>query len=397
MPRLQRAGLSIFLVTIIFVSGFVAGSLHPAAPVVAAPAKPPVSDETIQLFTPFWEAWNLMHRSYVDPLDDDALMQGAISGMMQAVGDRHTNYFDAELYKSINDEMSGQFTGIGASIRKDQKTGALIVIGTLPGSPARKAGIVPGDVIASVDGVAVDLIPESKVISRIRGEAGTTLILGIYRQGDPPLVPLPIIRQLIVLPTVVTRMYPGNIGYIALSEFNDKASREFSRGLRQLRANKLAGLVLDLRGNPGGYLTTAIDVTSQFLGEGNVLIERDKGGVIKTFPVNGDPYAPDVPLVVLVDGGSASASELVTGALQDYGRATVIGSQTYGKGSVQIVEPLTNGGAAHITIARWYTPLDRSIQGIGITPDLKVTWDAYELPDRDLQMEQALLVLRGEF
>jgi carboxyl-terminal processing protease len=167
--------------------------------------------------------------------------------------------------------------------------------------------------------------------------------------------------------------------------------------LRQLRANTLSGLILDLRGNPGGYLTTAIDVTSQFIEEGNVLIERDKGGAIQTFPVKGRPLAPDVPLVILVDGGSASASELVTGALQDYGRATVIGSQTYGKGSVQIVEPLSNGGAAHITIARWYTPLDRSIQGVGITPDYKVTWDAVALPDRDLQMEQALLVLRGEF
>lgn len=397
MPRIQRAGLSIFLVTVIFVSGFAFGSLRPASEVAAAPAKPPVTDETLTLFTPFWEAWNLMHRSYVDPLNDDLLMEGAISGMMQAVLDQHTNYFDPELYKSINDEMTGQFTGIGASIRKDDKTGALIVVSTLPGSPARKSGLIPGDVIVSVDGVNVELIPQTKVISRIRGEAGTTLILGILRNGEPPMITLQITRDLIVMPTVVTRMYPGNIGYIALAEFNDKASREFSRGLRQLRANRLSGLVLDLRGNPGGYLTTAIDVTSQFIDEGNVVIERDKGGAIKTFPVHGDAYAPDVPMVVLVDGGSASASELVTGALQDYGRATVIGSQTYGKGSVQIVEPLSNGGAAHITIARWYTPLDRSIQGIGITPDMKVTWDAYALPDRDLQLEQALLVLRGEF
>jgi carboxyl-terminal processing protease len=396
LRRRGQKGLTVLAVVAVFVSGFALGSLRAPTVSAAAPAVPVVSDDTMRLFAPFWQAWGLMHRSYVDPLDDNALMEGAIGGMMDAVGDRHTNYYDAATYRSINEEMAGQFSGIGATIRKDLKSGAFTIVTTLPDSPARESGLLPGDVIAAIDGVDVGLIGETKLISKIRGQSGTTVTLGVLRGDDPTVVKIPITRRLIVLQTVETHMYAGNIGYIALREFNDKATSEFRKGLRALNPDILKGLILDLRGNPGGYLTTAVDVTSQFLGRGNVLIEKDKGGTEQVFPVNGRPLAPDVPLIVLVDAGSASASELVSGALQDYGRATILGEQTYGKGSVQIVEPLNNGGAAHITIARWYTPLGRSIQGIGITPDVKVTWEAEKMPDRDLQLEQALLILRGE-
>jgi carboxyl-terminal processing protease len=396
-----RTSLSVVLVIAVFISGFTLGSLRSAGNVAAAPQvlaqTPKISEETEALFAPFWETWDTLHRNYVDPLDDNALMEGAISGMMESIGDRHTNYYDPAMYKSINEEMGGQFGGIGASLKRDIKTGTLTIVSTIPGSPARQSGLLPGDVIAQVDGVDISTIPESRVISRVRGATGTKVTLGILRKGQPPILQITITRALIVIQTVTVLRFPDNIGYIKLQEFNSKATEEFTKALESLDANSLRGLVIDLRGNPGGYLSTVVDITSQFLSKGNVLLERSKSGRDRAYRVKGDPLAPDVPIVVLVNGGSASASELMAGALQDYKRALIVGEQTYGKGSVQIVDPLSNGGGAHLTIARWYTPLGRHIHGVGITPDVQFTWDTENYPDRDTQLEQALLILRGEF
>jgi len=394
--RVPRNTLSIVLVIAVFVSGFALGSLRPAASVAAAPVAP--DQKTQQLFEPFWQAWNTMHRSYVDRVDDNALMEGALTGMMDSVGDPHTNYFDPKTYQSISDEMAGQFGGIGATMKKDDKTGAFSIVSTLKDSPARKAGLTPGDVIVQVNGEDVTKLTQTRVVSKVRGPNGTDVTLGVLRDGKDPLQQITITRAVIKLETVTTRRYEGGIGYISLQEFNDVATAELHKGLKALNANALKGLILDLRGDPGGYLNTAVDLVGQFVTEGAVLIERGRNGrdVVHNVETDAEALAPDVPLIVLVDGGSASASEVVSGALQDHQRALILGSQTFGKGSMQIFEPLSNGGVAHVTIARWFTPSGRSIQDVGVTPDIKVTWDVKAAPDRDVQLEQAILILRGE-
>lgn len=389
LRRGSRVGLGIVLVIAIFTGGFMLGSSRPALPALAQNAEPNGG----ALFKPFWEMWDLLHQNYVGTLDDNALMEAALNGMVNSLNDKYTNYFDPAFYKSYQDEVSGKFGGIGATIKKDDKTGSLIVVSTIVGTPARTAGLKAGDTLVQVDGKDITGLTQNQVVSRVRGEPGTSVALGILR--DQKLITITIVRAEIVIPNVETRLYSGNIGYISLSEFGDHSSRDFVQGLRRLNANKLNGLIIDLRGNPGGYLTSAIEIASQFLPKGNVLIERGRAGE-ETFPVNGKPLAPTVPLIVLVDGGSASASELVSGALQDAGRARLLGVQTFGKGSVQVIEPLSNGGAAHITVARWYTPNGRTIQDVGLTPDILVPWDVEQYPDRDLQLEQAILALRGE-
>jgi carboxyl-terminal processing protease len=401
IARKARNTAALLIVIAVFVSGFTLGSLHSASPASAQTETVPTlvpepPDGTQTLFKPFWEAWTLLHQNYVDPLDDNMLMEGALSGMMSSLGDRHTNYFDPATAKSVDEEMDGHYSGIGATLKKDDKSGRTVIVSTMVDAPARKAGILPGDVIMQIDGMDISMLSETMVISKVRGPSGTIVRLGILRNDQKPLLQIPIQRAQITIMTVTTSLFAGDIGYISLREFNNLAGREFTRGLQKLGANKLKGLVLDLRGNPGGYLTTAVEIASQFLRKGNVTLERGKDGSSQSYPVNGRPLAPNVPLIVLVDGGSASASELLAGALQDYGRARLLGERTYGKGSVQIIEPLSNGGAAHITIARWYTPKGRTIQDIGLEPDIPFTWDQESQPDRDIQLEQAVLILRGE-
>jgi len=390
--RSVRAALSVLVIASVFSGGFIVGSSHPASLALAQNATPADS----KLFAPFWEAWNLMHTSYVDPVDDNALMQGAINGMMAVPGDKFTNYFDPQFYKSTTEELAGQFSGIGATVKKDDKTGALIIISTIAGSPARTTGLLAGDYIVTVDNNDITLLTENEIVAKVRGAVGTVVKLGILRGGKLPQLTIAVTRGEIVLQDVVTRMYPNNIGYISLAEFGDHASRDFENGLIALNANKLKGLIFDLRGNPGGYVQAAISVASEFITSGPILIERERGNAETTEVATGHALAPKVPIIVLVDGGSASAAEIVSGALQDYGRAKLLGTQTYGKGSAQIVQPLTNGGAAHITIAHWFTPKGHTIQKVGLTPDYIVGWDAAAQPDQDMQIQQAILILSGE-
>ena len=386
-----RKYIGVGLILTAFVSGVLVGNSRAVQGQTATP-------QEVALFQPFWEAWNLMHQNYVDPLDDNALMQGALAGMMAAPGDKFTNYFDPAFYKSTSDQMNGQFSGIGATVKKDEKTGGIFIISTIDGSPARKAGLQSNDLIVTVDGQDITALPESQIISKVRGPDGTTVKLGIIRTGATSPFTVAIVRGTITLPDVTTALYQGNIGYISLTEFGNRSAADFTAGLKALNANTLKGLVFDLRGNPGGYLTAAVSIASNFLPDGSVLIERGRSGSSNSYPVAGNPLAPDVPLVVLIDGGSASASELVSGALQDAGRAKLVGLRSYGKGSVQIIEGLQNGGAAHITVARWYTPKGRTIQTVGLTPDVEIApVDSVKFPDiPDLQLREALMILRGE-
>ena len=358
----------------------------------SATASPNPQTDRDALFAPFWETWDLLHSSYVDPLDDTGLMEAALSGMVDSLGDPHSFYMDPETFSIANSDLSGEFQGIGATVRQDADTGALRIVDTLPDSPAQQAGLMSGDAIVTVDGEDITDLPLNETIGLIRGPEDTSVDLGIQREDNADLITITVTRATIQIPELEVRTLDNGIVYIRLYQFGAGATEALHDALVAQDVEHSPGLILDLRGNPGGYLSTAVDVASEFLPSGLVLKERFRDRE-RDYPVNGDPIAPDVPLVVLVDEGSASASELVSGAFQDQGRATIIGMPTFGKGSVQTWRELSNGGGVRVTIARWYTPNDRTIQDVGLTPDIEVP----SQPDaaQDDQLQAALDYLRA--
>ena len=396
MPAAYRKMITITalfsLLVAVFLSGYLLGERSPGRFARAQGDQPA---DTEELFKPFWEAWTLVHENYVDPVDDDQLMQGAIAGMMRSLGDPHSDYMDPELFARVNEAMSGEYEGIGATVRQDEVTGGLILVSIMPESPAEKAGLQAGDEIIEVDGENVTGLTQNEIIALVRGPAGTTVHLGIQRGDSEELLEFDVERARILVPSVVSEVLEGDIGYVRLSQFEFDTSQDLRDALEAMDANNLNGLILDVRANPGGYLTTAIEVASAFIEEGPVVVERGPSRE-NTYEALGDAVAPDVPLVVLVDQGSASASELIAGALQDRGRATIVGMTTFGKGSVQTWRQLSNGGGIRITISRWYTPNGRSVSEVGIEPDVTVAFDPEDTSGEDVQLQAAIKVLQGE-
>lgn len=352
---------------------------------------------TEELFTPFWETWTALHDEFGASLDDNALMEGALSGMVDAIGDEHTGYMDPETFARINESMSGEYEGIGATVKQNEETGGLELITIFEGSPAEQAGLIPGDQIVAVAGEDVTSLDQTEIIAMVRGPADSVVRLGILRATEPDIFEVEVTRARISVPTVASEILDGNIGYIRLSQFEFDTSQAMRVALEDMDANHLNGLILDVRGNPGGYLTTSIEVASAYIQEGAILIERTPE---REFPHNalGNAIATDVPMVVLVDQGSASASELIAGALQDHHRATIVGMPTFGKGSVQTWRQLSNGGGLRITISRWYTPNGNSVSDVGIIPDIEVPYVVQEVSgDEDNQLTAAIQVLNGTY
>lgn len=385
----------IVLVALTFGSGYWLGQHQQPTPTVVAQGNPP----TEEVFAPFWEAWNLLHQFYVDPLDDTVLMEGALGGMMRATGDRHTDYMPPQRYTQAQESLSGNYEGIGASVSQDPDTGALVIVRPFPGSPAEVAGLRTGDQIVTVNGEDVTQLDQSIIISMVKGPAGTEVELGIRRVGQPDLLIIPVMRARIVTPTVDYEVFEGGVGYILLTSFSNNTDEEVAQALIDMNAENLNGLIIDLRGNTGGYLDTTLELMSMFIAQGTIFIERGANGTEEKIQAYGNPIAPTVPMVVLVDGFSASASELFSGTLQDYKRAVVLGTPTFGKGSVQTWRGLSNGGGIRITISRWYTPKDRSVEPDGILPDIEVEYiplpedQAYDRAT-DNQIEAAIEQLR---
>lgn len=394
--KLATASVITLALLTLFVMGYVMGVRQPETSVRAQTGP---SADTEALFAPFWETWSLLHDNYVDPLDDETLMEGALSGMLAVLEDPHTGYMDPEIFSRINETMSGEYEGIGANVRMDEDTGGLELVSIMEGSPAQAAGLLPGDVIVEVEGEDVTDLSQNEIVAQVRGPADTTVQLGILRQGAEGILQFEVMRQRISVPSVVAEVLEGDIGYIRLSQFEFGTAEEMREALEAMDANQRRGLILDLRGNPGGYLTTSIEVASAYFQEGTVVIERGPGRE-HTYEALENAIAPDVPLVVLVDQGSASASELIAGALQDNGRATVVGMPTFGKGSVQTWHTLSNGGGVRITVSRWYTPSGRSVSDVGIDPDVRVPFELEpgEIYDPettpDPQLQAALRILR---
>ncbi len=395
--KMATASVMLTALVTVFVIGYVFGAHQPST---AVQAQAGTSAGTDELFAPFWETWTLLHDNYVDPLDDNALMEGALNGMLESLSDPHTGYMNPETFTQINESMSGEYEGIGATVRTDETTGGLQLVTIMDGSPAQAAGLLPGDVIVEVEGEDVTGLDQNEIIAQVRGPAGTSVDLGIQRQSEPDTLDFEVMRERITVASVSYEVLDGDIGYVRLSQFEFGSSQELRDALEAIDANHLKGLILDVRGNPGGYLTTSIEVASAFIPEGTVVTERGPERE-RTYDALGNAIAPDVPMVVLVDAGSASASELIAGALQDNQRATIVGTKTFGKGSVQTWHTLSNGGGVRITVSRWYTPSGRSVSEVGIDPDVNVpfelepgkVYDPATMPDP--QLEAALTILRS--
>jgi carboxyl-terminal processing protease len=342
-------------------------------------------------FDIFWEAWDVLQDNFYGDLPPESeLPYAAIQGVIDATGDPYTAFLDPLRAEILRTDLQGGFEGIGATVRL-RPDGQLEIVQPLPGWPAMRAGLQARDAVLEIDGVEVQGMSLYEAIAAIRGPAGTTVRLLVERQDvEEPFV-IEVERALIELPAVESRTLEGNIGYVRLSEFGEMATDELRDALRELQANDLRGLVFDLRGNRGGFLSVAVEVTSQFVGDGPILLERFKDGRERPYPAQSGGLALDVPLVVLVDGGSASASEIAAGAIQDSGRGVLIGTTTLGKGSVQMVHALSDGSELRVTVAQWFTPGGRGIHGEGLKPDIEVALTQEDmLAERDPQLERAV-------
>jgi carboxyl-terminal processing protease len=392
-----------------FSGGFLAGHFLPAGgqipvvsqllPIASAPTTEQQSTtpgDLQSLFKPFWEAWNIVHNQYVDqPVDDVALMQGAIRGMMDALGDKQTFYMDPKVYENQTTQLQGSYEGIGAYV--DLKGDYLTIISPIEGSPAAAAGLQSGDKVIAIDGQDMTGVPPEQARAKIIGPEGSKVTLTVSRDGQQTPLDFTITRAKIVMHSAEGKMLDNGIGYIDINTFGDQTTAELHAALDKILAQKPKGIIIDLRNNPGGYLTTAVEVSSEFIDKGPILFEKFGNGKLEEHDALGNGQATKIPLVVLVNEGSASASEILTGALQDYGRAKVVGVQSYGKGSVQVWQPLSNNqGAARVTIAKWLTPKKRAIDHVGLTPDVIVQMTEADFKaNRDPQLDAAIQTLEA--
>lgn len=402
LPWVVSIALGGVVGALLFIGGYLAGGAGSSTG-CAAP------DDS---FAAFCEAYDRLQREYVDELDPDKLAEGAIRGMFQyGVEDPNSGYMPPEQYQQALGDLSGAFGGIGAemAIRNtdDPEDLAactefspicrLVVIAPLADTPAEAAGLLPGDVVLAVDGEAVDGSTMNDEISRIRGEPGTDVTLTLQRDGDEPF-DVTITRAEITIQEVETRMIDGHIGYIALNGFSAPASEQFAVALARLLEEGADQIVFDLRNNPGGYINAAQEIASQFIDDGLIFIQESAGNDVKRYESTGEGVAtdPDLPVAVLVNGGSASASEIVAAALRERGRATLVGEPTFGKNTVQVWGRLENDGGIRITISRWFTPDHNSVAPDGIQPDIVAVRAPETPPDEDPALDAALEHLAGQ-
>ena len=325
-----------------------------------------------------WETYSILVREYVirEKIDPNVLAEAAVIGMLDALDDRYTAYIPPSTFKIDQDGFQGNFGGIGAQVEASPDRNGVIITKPLPNTPAEKAGIKAGDRILAVDGEDALGWSVLEAVNKIRGEKGTDVVLTVEHIGSLDPVDITITRDTIDDPSVtVMEVADTDYGRIRIAQFTAETPKEVREGVQQLIDDGAKGIILDLRGNPGGLLSSTVNVASEFLTEGLVTYEVDSRGEREDWEVKKGGHFPDIPLVTLVDNFSASGSEVLTGALQDHGRTVAIGTNTYGKGSVNLLRGLSNGGGVYLTIGRWFTPNGRVIEEIGIDPDVVVEWD----------------------
>jgi carboxyl-terminal processing protease len=374
---------------------FLAGTTFGDRPGATQAQDHPVPAEIAGPMNDFWRAYDLLNQnSYWSPLDKKKLIYEAINGMLSGgTGDAHTIFLGPTDSAQANSQFDGSFDGIGAYV---DMTPQGLVLDPLKGSPAMKAGLRAKDLVTRVDGVELAGMSQDDAVQRIRGKVGTIVHLTIVRAGVAEPFTVSVTRGHIVVPTVTSRMY-GDIAYLEISQFNSDAGTQVPAQLKTLLAQKPRGLVLDLRDNPGGYLDVAVKIASQFIASGPIVWEQKNNKTETALSAAPGGLATAIPMAVLVNASSASASEILTGALQDDHRATVIGTTTYGKGSVQLLFPFDDGSQARITTALWLTPQQHLIQGKGITPNIVVLSPVDATQDgtpADQPLQRALAVLR---
>ncbi len=334
------------------------------------------------------QVYNSLKQNFDGQLDSVKLSDGLKAGLTKATGDPHTEYFNAKSAKSFNDELGGTFSGIGAELSKDDKDN-IVVIAPIAGYPAEKAGLKPRDLIAEIDGNSTANLGISEAVDKIRGPVSTHVKLKIVRSGE--VQDLDIVREQITIPSVDYKILDGNIGYIKISRYGDDTAEITHKAAVEFKQKQVKGVVLDLRSDPGGLLDASVKVSSQWLASGTKVLDEKRGGkTVQSFTASGDSPLKGIPTVVLIDEGSASASEITAGALKDNKAATLIGVKSYGKGSVQQIVNLPSGGILKVTTARWYRPNGQNIDKKGIDPDQKVDRSVDDIKaGRDPQLDAA--------
>ncbi len=334
------------------------------------------------IFPTFWEAWDILHKKFDGNLDDEALFYGAVRGLVQAAQDPYTAFEDPQATKQFEETINGSFTGIGVEIGIRDKLPT--VIAPLPGSPAERAGIRAADVILKVDDLQLTQdVSLDDVVQRIRGPRGSQVELTVVHLDEKETAIISITRDTIEIESIQLTI-EDKIAHVVITSFNSDTATRFTAASREIDRAKVAGIILDLRNNPGGFLQSAVDIASRFLIPGTLVVS-ERGTEVKEYKAKGNTILANIPVVILVNEGSASASEILAGALQEELKATIIGKQTFGKGSVQEFVKLKDGSSLRVTVARWFTPNGRNISEHGITPDILVEQDRSTEVDEQLQ------------
>ena len=346
-------------------------------------------------FNEFWQVWDKIKAKYVkaDGVKDSDLVYGAIQGLVYALGDPYSMYMPPKAADEFAKGLAGEFSGIGAEI--GIKNNQLVVVAPLPNTPAEKAGLRAGDKILAIDKLDTSGMDVNVAVTKIRGKAGTNVVLTITRDGVMKAQEITVTRANIVVPSVLYEIKPGKVAYLRIMQFNEDTTPDFDKYIKQLKRDGAQKIILDLRNNPGGYLDAAVEMASEWIKDGKIVSERFSTTTINAHDSVGAHRLVGIKTVVLINGGSASASEIVAGALQDTKAATVVGEKSFGKGSVQEFEPFPDGSALKLTVAEWLTPNGKNINESGITPDVLVKEDfEKEKIGEDAMISKALELLK---
>ncbi|HYH74333.1 MAG TPA: S41 family peptidase [Candidatus Saccharimonadales bacterium] len=380
------------IAVVVFVSGLLIGN---GTIGVQSAANRSAGPEDLD-YTSVEQMYDVLRSGYDGTLDQEKLLDGMKAGLANATGDPYTDYFSPKEAKEFNEQLTGSFTGIGAELGEDEQ-GNVQVVAPIAGFPADKAGLRPKDIIVAVDGKTTSDMSVNEVVKLIRGEKDTKVTLRILRNNSED-VSLTITREEIKIPSVKWEILEGNVGYLQISQFGEDTVNLTQTAAQEFVEKNVAGVVLDLRGDPGGLLDAAVEVSSLWLPKGKTILTQKTGGVTtETYTSRGGDTLSGIKTAVLIDAGSASASEIVAGALRDNKAATLYGEKSYGKGSVQQIHNLANGGEVKVTIARWYRPNGQNIDKKGIKPDkeIKMSDQDYE-QKRDPQKDAAVKFIKSQ-